>query len=194
MTFDCHGQPIILPADLDGVFTQPPTFIHLHEVMEQLDPALKEIVTIVRQEGPTKYLGTYNADFIIRDYIIFISRKAHSGKSYWECYVDGPRKYPFAHWVLICFMAYLKRPETKKKLQQRRQAIDTQLKADHRQILARAQAEEASRPAKTKVLIKLGDLTFAREVSQPDDDRPYVLRADPVTKSDDDRPYVLVPD
>jgi hypothetical protein len=83
--------PIILPAELDGVFTQPPTFIHFHEVMEQLEPAFKEIVTILRQEGPTRYLGNYNADFIIRDYITFISRKAPSGKSFWAGYDDGPR-------------------------------------------------------------------------------------------------------
>jgi hypothetical protein len=45
MAFDCHGQPIALPANLDGVFAQPPSFIHLHEIMEQLEPALKEIFT-----------------------------------------------------------------------------------------------------------------------------------------------------
>jgi hypothetical protein len=67
MTFDCHGHPIILPAELDGVFTQPPTFVHFHEAMELLEPAFKEIVTILRQEGPTRYSGNYNAHFIIRD-------------------------------------------------------------------------------------------------------------------------------
>jgi hypothetical protein len=67
MTFDCHGHPIILPAELDGVFTQPPTFVHFHEAMELLEPAFKEIVTILRQEGPTRHSGNYNAHFIIRD-------------------------------------------------------------------------------------------------------------------------------
>jgi hypothetical protein len=35
--------------------------------MELLEPAFKEIVTILRQEGPTRYSGNYNAHFIIRD-------------------------------------------------------------------------------------------------------------------------------
>jgi hypothetical protein len=124
MPFDCHGHPIILPAELDGVFTQPPTFIHFHEVIEQLEPAFKEIVTILRQEGPTRYLGNYNEAWIIRDYITFISRKAPSGKCYWEGYNDGPRKYSFVHRQCSGFMAYLARPETKKKLKQRAQEID----------------------------------------------------------------------
>ena len=129
MPFDCHGHPIILPAELDGVFTQPPTLIHFHEVMEQVEPALKEFVTILRQEGPTRYLGNYNADFIIRDYISFISRKAPSGKSYWEGYGDGPRKYSFAHCQCSGFMAYLARPETKAQLKRRAQEIDARSKA-----------------------------------------------------------------
>jgi hypothetical protein len=129
MSFDCHGHPIILPAELDGVFSQPPTFIHFHEVMEQLDPAFKEIVTILRQEGPTRYLSNYNADFIIRDYITFISRKAPSGKNYWEGYDDGPRKHSFVHCQCSGFMAYLARPETKAQLQRRAQEIDARSKA-----------------------------------------------------------------
>ena len=140
MPFDCHGHPIILPAELDGVFTQPPTFIHFHEAMELLEPAFKEIVTILRQEGPTRYLGNYNDDFIIRDYITFISRKAPSGKCYWQGYEDGPRKYSFAHCQCSGFMAYLARPETKAKLKQRVQALEAQLKADHAAGRKRARA------------------------------------------------------
>ena len=129
MPFDCHGHPITLPAELDGVFTQPPTFIHVHEAMELLEPAFKEMVTILRQEGPTRYLGNYNADFIIRDYITFISRKAPSGKCYWEGYEDGPRKYSFVHCQCSGFMAYLTRPETKAKLKRRAQESDARSKA-----------------------------------------------------------------
>ena len=129
MPFDCHGHPIILPAELDGVFTQPPTVIHFHETMELLEPAFKEMVTILRQEGPTRYLSNYNADFIIRDYITFISRKAPSGKCYWEGYEDGPRKYSFAHCQCSGFMAYLARPETKAQLKRRAQEIDARSKA-----------------------------------------------------------------
>jgi len=140
MPFDCHGHPIILAAELDGVFTQPPTFIHFHETMELLEPAFKEIVTILRQEGPTRYLGNYNADFIIRDYIIFISRRAPSGKCYWEGYEDGPRKYSFAHCQCSGFMAYLARPETKAQLKRRAQALEAQLKADHAAGRKRARA------------------------------------------------------
>jgi hypothetical protein len=125
MTFDCHGQPIILPAALDGVFTQPPSFIHFHEVMEQLHPALKEIFTLVSHSRYGHYLRRYAADFVIQDYVIFISRKAPSGKCYWEGYNDGPRKFSFVHCQCSGFMADLAWPETKAKLQQHRQAIDT---------------------------------------------------------------------
>jgi hypothetical protein len=125
MSFDCHGQPIALPADLGTVFIQPKSIHDFHFVLQRVDPALKEIFTLVSHSQYGHYLRRYAADFVIQDFIIFISRKAPSGKAYWECYVDGPRKYPFAHWVCCCFMAYLKRPETKAQLQRRRQAIDT---------------------------------------------------------------------
>jgi hypothetical protein len=82
MSFDCHGQPILLPAALDGVFTQPPSFIHFHEVMEQLEPALKEIFTLVSHSSYGRYLRRYAADFVIQDYVIFISRRTPAGKSY----------------------------------------------------------------------------------------------------------------
>ena len=74
-------------------------------------------------------MGNYNADFIIRDYITFISRKAPSGKCYWEGYEDGPRKYSFIHCQCSGFMAYLARPETKAQLKRRAQEIDARSKA-----------------------------------------------------------------
>jgi hypothetical protein len=102
MSFDCHGQPIALPANLDGVFAQPPSFIHLHGVMEQLEPALKEIFTLVSHTSYGRYLRRYAADFVIQDYINFISRRNPAGKSYWEGYNDGPRKHSFAHCQCSC--------------------------------------------------------------------------------------------
>ena len=87
MPFDCHGHPITLPAELDCCFTAPPSFIHFHEVIEQLDPALKQICTHARLP--------YRDDVIIRNFVNFISRKSpKSDKRYWELYDDGPRKYP----------------------------------------------------------------------------------------------------
>jgi hypothetical protein len=131
MPFDCHGHPITLPAELDCCFTAPPSFIHFHEVIEQLEPALKQICIHVRLP--------YRDDFIIRNFVNFISRKSpKSGKRYWELYDDGPRKYPFAHWVLICFIAHCRRPETKAKLKRQAQAIDTKLKADRAAARKRA--------------------------------------------------------
>jgi hypothetical protein len=44
-----------------------------------------------------RYLRRYAADFVIHDYINFISRRNPAGKSYWEGYNDGPRKHSFAH-------------------------------------------------------------------------------------------------
>lgn len=133
MPFDCHGHPITLPAELDCCFTAPPSFVHFHEVIEHLNPALKQICTHVRLP--------YRDDFIIRDFVNFISRKSpKSGKCYWELYDDGPRKYPFAHWVLICFMAHCRRPQTKAKLKRQAQAIDTKLKTDR--AAARKRARE----------------------------------------------------
>jgi hypothetical protein len=133
MPFDCHGHPITLPAELDCCFTAPPSFIHFHEVIEKLEPALKQICIHVRLP--------YRDDFIIRNFVNFISRKSpKSGKRYWELYDDGPRKHPFAHWVLICFMAHCRRPETKAKLKRQAQAIDTKLKADR--AAARKRARE----------------------------------------------------
>ena len=129
MTFDCHGQPIILPAALDGVFTQPPSFIHLHEVVEQLRPALKEIFTLVSHTSYGRYLKRYAADFVIQDYVIFISRRTPAGKSYWENYDDGPRKHSFVHVMCSGFMAYLARPATQAKLQRLQQAQDARLAA-----------------------------------------------------------------
>jgi hypothetical protein len=129
MPFDCHGQPIALPANLDGVFTQPPSFIHLHEVMEQLEPALKEIFTLVSHTSYGRYLRRYAADFVIHDYINFISRRNPAGKSYWEGYNDGPRKHSFAHCQCSGFMAYLAQPATQAKLQRLQQAQDARLAA-----------------------------------------------------------------
>jgi hypothetical protein len=129
MSFDCHGQPIALPAALDSVFTQPPSFIHFREVMEQLGPALKEIFTLVSHSPYGHYLRRYAADFVIQDYINFISRRAPSGKCYWEGYNDGPRKFSFVHCQCSGFMAYLARPETEAKLQRLQQAQDARLAA-----------------------------------------------------------------
>jgi|HubBroStandDraft_6_1064221.scaffolds.fasta_scaffold386739_2 hypothetical protein len=129
MSFDCHGQPIALPADLDGVFAQPPSFIHFHEVMERLGPALKEIFTLVSHSPDGLYLRRYAADFVIQDYVTFISRKAPSGKRYWENYNAGPRKFSFAHVMCTGFMAYLARPATQAKLQRLQQAQDARLAA-----------------------------------------------------------------
>jgi hypothetical protein len=129
MSFDCHGHPIILPTELDGVFTQPPTFIHFHEVMEQLEPALKQIFTLVSHTSYGRYLRRYAADFVIQDYLNFISRRNPAGKSYWEGYNDGPKKHSFAHCQCSGFMAYLARPETEAKLQRLQQAQDARLAA-----------------------------------------------------------------
>lgn len=124
MSFDCHGQPITLPADLDGVFTQPESIYDFHFVLQQLDPALKEIFTLVSHSQYGRYLRGYAAHFVLQDFVTFISRKAPSGKCYWEGYNDGPRKFSFIYWICCAFMAYLRRPETKAQLLRRRQAID----------------------------------------------------------------------
>jgi hypothetical protein len=136
MTFDCHGQPILLPAELDGCFTQPESIFDFHEVLERLDPALKEIFTLVSHSPHGHYLRRYAADFVIQDYINFISRIAPSRKCFWEGYNDGPRKHSFVHCQCSGFMAYLARPETKAKLQQRRQAIDTREAAGRKRAQA----------------------------------------------------------
>jgi len=121
MPFDCHGHPILLPAELECGFTAAKSIVHFHEVIAKLEPALKQICPHARHLP-------YRDDFIISDFVTFISRKSPKGKAYWELYDDGPRKYPFAHWLLISFMAHLQRPETKAKLKRRAQAIDTQLR------------------------------------------------------------------
>jgi hypothetical protein len=70
--------------------------------MEQLEPALKEIFTLVSHTQYGRYLRRYAADFVIQDYINFISRRNPAGKSYWEGYNDGPRKHSFAHCQCSC--------------------------------------------------------------------------------------------
>jgi vacuolar-type H+-ATPase subunit H len=76
-----------------------------------------------------RYLRRYAADFVIQDYINFISRRNPAGKSYWEGYNDGPRKYSFVHVMCSGFMAYLARPATQAKLQRLQQAQDARLAA-----------------------------------------------------------------
>ena len=97
--------------------------------MEQLEPALKEIFTLVSHTSYGRYLRRYAADFVIQEYINFISRRNPAGKSYWEGYNDGPRKHSFVHVMCSGFMAYLARPATQAKLQRLQQAQDARLAA-----------------------------------------------------------------
>ena len=76
-----------------------------------------------------RYLRRYAADFVIQEYINFISRRNPAGKSYWEGYNDGPRKHSFVHVMCSGFMAYLARPATQAKLQRLQQAQDARLAA-----------------------------------------------------------------